>query len=298
MAKPDLNLLITMEALLRDGSVTKAARRLQLSPSAMSRAFARLRRETGDPLLVRAGRGLVPTPRAQELREKLAPLLQEAEAVLRPRGDLDLRRLERTFVVRASDGFVESFGPALIARVREVAPAVRLHFLQKMDKDSRALREGAVDLETGVVNEETSPELRTQVLFRDRIVGVVRPGHPLTRGRITASRYAGGDHVLVSRQGHKTGAVDAALEALGLERRIVVVVSGFAAALALAQATDLVASVPERHTTSLRKGLRTFKIPLPAPDFAVSLLWHPRMDSDPGHQWLRNCLRKTCGSGR
>src|SRR5512143_2391207 len=122
MARPDLNLLVTLDVLLAEGSVAAAARRLRLSPSAMSRALARLRATTGDPLLVRAGRGLVPTPRALELRERVNHLVQDAEAVLRPAAALDLKRLVRTFALRTSEGFVESFGPGLIARISKEAP--------------------------------------------------------------------------------------------------------------------------------------------------------------------------------
>src|SRR6516164_9608427 len=136
MSRPDLNLLVTLDVLLSEGSVARAARRLRLSPSAMSRALARLRRTTGDPLLVRAGRGLVPTPRALELRGRVGPLVQEAEAVLRPAAALDLARLVRTFTLRTSEGFVENFAPGLIARVARQAPGVRLRFMQKADKDS------------------------------------------------------------------------------------------------------------------------------------------------------------------
>src|ERR687891_1988873 len=117
MWRPDLNLLVTLDVLLAEGSVARAARRLRLSPSAMSRALARLREATGDPLLVRAGRGLVPTPRAIELRERVSQIVQEGEAVLRPARQLNLKQLVRTFTLRTSEGFVENFGPDLIARV-------------------------------------------------------------------------------------------------------------------------------------------------------------------------------------
>ncbi|MGA8260913.1 MAG: LysR family transcriptional regulator, partial [Arenicellales bacterium] len=126
MSRPDFNLLVTLDVLLAEGSVARAARRLRLSPSAMSRALARLRKTTGDPLLVRAGRSLVPTPRALELREKVRQLVQDAETVLRPVEALDLKRLLRTFTLRNRDGFVENFGPALIARIEREAPGVRL----------------------------------------------------------------------------------------------------------------------------------------------------------------------------
>src|SRR5437667_3193994 len=160
MSRPDLNLLVTLDVLLAEGSVARAARRLKLSPSAISRALARLREATGDPLLVRAGRGLVPTPRALELRARVGPLVQDAEAVLRPAEALDLKQLVRTFTLRTREGFVENFGPDLIARVGRQAPGVRLRFVPKPDKDSASLRDGTVDLETGVVGDTIGPEVR------------------------------------------------------------------------------------------------------------------------------------------
>ena len=294
MPRPDLNLLVTLDVLLAEGSVARAAQRLRLSPSAMSRALARLRETTGDPLLVRAGRGLVPTPRALELREQVSQIVQDGEAVLRPAEKLDLKRLVRTFTLRTSDGFVENFGPGLIARVAADAPGVRLHFVQKLDKDSAPLRDGTVDLETGVVGKTTGPEVRTQALFRDRFIGVVRMGHPLCRGEISPSRYATGKHILVSRRGLDTGPIDEALQPLGLEREIVTTVGGFSTALALARATDLIASVPERHTGNLRAGMHGFPLPILSPQITVSMLWHPRLDADPSHRWLRSCVRAVC----
>jgi DNA-binding transcriptional LysR family regulator len=296
VSRPDLNLLVTLDVVLAEGSVTRAARRLGLSPSAMSRALARLRETTGDPLLVRAGRGLVPTPRALELRERVGPLVQDAESVLRPAEGPDLSRLERTFTVRTSEGFVENFGPELIARVGAEAPRVRLRFVPKPDKGATPLREGSVDLETGVVEPTTGPELRAQALFRDRLVGVVRRGHPLARGTVTRARYLRGRHISVSREGTQQWPIDDALEALGLEREVVTVVGGFATAVGLARASDLVASVPERHTANLREGMRSFPLPVETPEFTVTLLWHPRLDADPAHRWLRGVVRATCGA--
>ena len=296
MSKPDLNLLVTLDVLLAEGSVARAARRLQLSPSAMSRALARLRATTGDPLLVRAGRGLVPTPRALELRERVSALVRDGEAVLRPAEKLDLKQLVRTFMLRTSEGFVENFGPDLIARVAAEAPGVRLCFVQKPDKDSAPLRDATVDLETGVVGETMAPELRAQALFRDRFIGVVRKGHPLGKGRMTPARYAAGRHIAVSRRGLDRGPIDEAVKPLGLERRIVTIVGGFSTALALARGSDLIASVPERHSGNLRAGMHSFALPFSLPKITVSLLWHPRLDADPAHRWLRGCVRDACAA--
>ena len=298
MARPDFNLLYTLDVLLAEGSVARAARRLQLSPSAMSRALARLRETTGDPLLVRAGRGLVPTPRAIELRDQVGQLVGDAQAVLRPARKLRLKQLARTFTLRTSEGFVETFGADLIARIGEQAPGVRLRFVQKPDKDSAGLRDGSVDLETGVVGKAMGPEVRTQALFRDRFVGVVRVGHPLCKGKITPARYAAGKHIAVSRRGLDKGPIDEALKPLGLERHVATIVAGFSTALALARASELVATVPERHTASLRAGMHSFALPIPIPEITVSLFWHPRLDADLAHRWLRGCVREACATLR
>jgi DNA-binding transcriptional LysR family regulator len=297
MPMPDLNLLVTLDVLLSEGSVAGAARRLRLSPSAMSRALARLRETTGDPLLVRAGRGLVLTPRAQALRDEVGRLVQDAGHVLRPFDDVDPATIARVFALRVTDGFVENYGPALLARLDRDAPGVRLRFMQKVNKDSTPLREGLIDLEIGVIGEETGPEIRTRALFRDRFVGAVRTGHPLAAGGLTAARYAACRHVSVSRRGRERGAIDAALAPLGLERPVAVLVGSFATALALARASDLVANVPERHTARLRDGMHTFDLPVATPALTVSMMWHPRMDADPAHRWLRRWVYELCAGG-
>ncbi len=242
MSTPDLNLLITLDALLAEGSVARAAERLRLSPSAMSRALARLRQITGDPLLVRAGRRLVPTPRALELREPVDRLVEEARRILRPQEGLDRRRLDRTFSLRAGEGFVETFGPDLVALVSAEAPAARLRFMLKPDKDQAPLRDGTVDPETGLVGGATGPEVRAQGLFRDRFIGVVRQGHALARGGISRADYACGRHVAMHRHGLDQGLVELVLEQLGLGRTIVAMVSGCSAALARARRTEGVRS--------------------------------------------------------
>lgn len=294
MSTPDFNLLLTLDVLLAEGNVARAAERLRLSPSAMSRALARLRETTGDPLLVRAGRGLVPTPRALELREKVSELVQDVEAALRPAETPDLATLERSFTLRTGEGFVENFGPSLLARMAEAAPGIRLGFVPKLDRDSSALRDGTVDLETGVLGSGMGPEIRVQALFRDRFIGVVRAGHPLGDAEITPSAFATGRHIGLSRRGLPHGPVDEALAALGLQRKVVTTVGGFSTAVALARASDLIASVPERHTGNLRDGMYSFVLPFPAPEITVSLFWHPRLHGDPVHRWLRKVILDVC----
>ncbi|WP_267552778.1 LysR family transcriptional regulator [Rhizobium rhizogenes] len=298
----DLNLLVALDVLLAEGSVTSAARRLGLSTSAMSRTLTRLRAATGDPLLVRAGRGLVPTPRATELRDHVHELARDVRAVLRPQiTEVDLVALERTFTIRVSEAFLEFLSGPVVAAVSRVAPNVCLRFAYKPDKDALPLREGLIDLEIGVLG-TSAPEIRTQLLFYDKLVGVARIGHPLLAGAaITPERYAACKHVAASQEGSFVKPIDDTLEQLGLRRTIMVVVPGYPDAMRIARQSDLVARVPrscfdngvtDGHAATA--GLQTFELPLPMPEFKISAIWHPRMDADPAHRWLRNTVMSVC----
>jgi len=298
----DLNLLTALDALLTEGSVAAAARRLNLSSSAMSRSLARLRSATGDPLLVRAGRGLAPTPRAVELRDRVQALNREAQAVLRPAETaLNIAALERTFAIRANEGFIDVFATALTAEIMEAAPGVRLRFAPKPDKDPRPLREGFVDLEIGVLGDQ-GPEVRAQTLFRDHFIGIVRAGHPLlTDGEVTPARYAAFGHAVASRRGRAAGPVDEALEVQGLRRSVVVVVPGFSAVARIARGSDLVGLVTRSYlgadaSRDIAQGIEGFALPVRTPEIAVSLMWHPRMDVDPANRWLRGVVATVCGA--
>jgi DNA-binding transcriptional LysR family regulator len=296
----DLNLLVALDVLLAEGSVTGAARRLGLSSSAMSRTLARLRAATGDPLLVRAGRGLVPTPHAAELRGRVHDLTRDAQAVLRPQNAvLDAASLELTFTIRASEAFLEFLAGPVVIAVTRAAPRMRLRFAPKPDKDARPLREGLVDLEIGLLG-TSAPEIRTQLLFHDRYVGVARAGHPLLAGAgVTPERYAACNHIVASREGHVVEPIDGALEKLGLGRAVAVVVPGYPDAMRIARQSDLIATVPRSclggsgdHVAVT--GLESFELPLPIPEFRISAMWHPRMDADPAHRWLRDIVMSVC----
>ena len=215
---------------------------------------------------------------------------------------LDFSTLQRTFTLRANDGFVEAFAARLVAAATVAAPGVRLRFAPKPDKDVRALREGSVDLEIGVLG-KSGPEVRLQTLFRDHFVCAVRESHPfLGRGKITAKRYAACGHVVASRRGHESGPVDEALAALGLSRTVVVVVPSFRAALAVASVSDLVALVTDsffnatqgHQAKSGRAAIRSFPLPVRTEAITVSQMWHPRFDADPAHRWLRGLVLATC----
>ncbi|MDF2776657.1 MAG: transcriptional regulator, LysR family [Enterobacteriaceae bacterium] len=296
MNVPDLNLLIALDALLAEASVAGAARRLGLSASAMSRTLSRLRATTGDPLLVRAGRHMVLTPHAEAIRERTQHTLFDTLTLLRPSpAELALSTLERTFVLRTNEGFIEAFGPTLIVAAATCAPHVRLRFVARAEKSAKALREGLVDLEVGVRG-EMGPEIRIQTLFRDRFVGVVRPGHPLAMlPEVGISDYLAHGHVVASRRGHTAGPVDMALAERGLERTIAAVVPGFPAALAVVQASELVGLIPASfliHQPAAAYCM--FELPVKVPGITLSQMWHPRAEADPAHRWLRQFVLEVC----
>ncbi len=223
--------------------------------------------------------------------------------MLRPAvASLDLAELKRSFTIRSNEGFVEIFSARLVAAVMAAAPKVRLRFAPKPDKDARALREGLVDLEIGVLG-ESGPEIRLQALFRDHFVGAVRDGHPLVKkGKITPERYSAFGHVVASRRGSANGPVDEALAALGLTRTIIAVVPSFRAALAVASASDLVALVTQSFVNATQGyqaksgpvGVKSFSLPVRTEEITVSQMWHPRLDADPAHRWLRGLVLATC----
>lgn len=301
-AEIDLNLLLALDVLLAEGSVTGAARRLGLSASAMSRTLARLRAATGDPLLVRAGRGLVPTPRAAHLRDHVHALARDARSVLSPQSEtLDLATLERVFTLRTSQAFLETLAGPLVAAVAAAAPRLCLRFVPKPDKDAGALRDGLSDLDIGVLG-TLAPEIRTKLLYEDRLVGLACRSHPLlTTGDVTAAAFAACSHVVVTKTGEGGDPVEAALAALGLRRAVRVIVPGYPDAMRIARQSNLVAVVPQsclghRLVTDQPNvaGLISFALPLGLPAFQVSALWHPRMEADAAHRWLRERVTAVC----
>lgn len=295
MHSMDLNLLVALDALLAEGSVAGAARRMNLSAPAMSRTLARIRDATGDPVLVRAGRRLVPTPRAIELRERVRAVVEDAQALLRPEGAADPSALERTFTIRASDYAAGVFGAGLAAAAARQAPGVTLRFADQGQEDVNALREGRIDLDIGVPA-DTGPEIRVQTLLQDRFVGVVRQGHPLLRGAMMPERFAAATHIGASRRGRTRGPIDDALDRLGLSRRVALVMPSFYAALFTAASSDLVAALPLALVTraaALGLAVRAFELPVAVPAVTVIQTWHPRFDKDAGHRWLRQLVKAT-----
>ncbi|KAA6212323.1 LysR family transcriptional regulator [Streptomyces albofaciens JCM 4342] len=289
----DLNLLAALDALLEEGSVAGAAERLHVTAPAMSRSLGRIRRSTGDQILVRTGRTMTPTPYAIAVREQVHELLQQVQGVLAPSRELDLTTLERTFTLRWHDSLVARSGPALLAAVREQAPGVRLRFIAESSVDTPELRRGEVDLEANA-NRPTAPDISADRVAETQHVIVVRQGHPFTRGEaVTAARYAAAEHITVSRRGKLGNALDDALARLGLTRRVVATVPTEGAAFEFVRDSDLLVTAPEATTRAPATALGLALLPLPfeLPSAAVYLSWHQRYDTDPAHVWLRDLAR-------
>lgn len=290
----DLNLLTSLDALLEEGSVAGAAARLHVTPPAMSRSLGRIRKATGDQILVRTGRSMVPTTRALAIRAEVHALVQQAHRLLSEQQALDLATLDRVFTVRWHDALTAACGSALTSAVHRQAPGVRLRLPAEPGTDDAELRRGEVDLESSS-GTPALPDIRHRLVGRDRLVVAVRPGHPLTAGPLTIERYAAAEHLTVSRRGSLRDPIDDALTAHGLERRVVAAGPTAAFALQLALDTDLVVTLPDAVTRTAREqlGLATLPPPLPLPDVPLYLLWHQRYDDDRAHVWLRELAAET-----
>ncbi|MFJ2768654.1 LysR family transcriptional regulator [Streptomyces sp. NPDC087300] len=301
----DANLAVALDALLAEQSVTRAAARLGTSPAAMSRTLARLRRVLQDPLLVRAGQAMVPTPRAQALRDEAAEVVRGLAALLTPSGGVDPATLRRTFTLQAADLVGAALAPGLLGLARSQAPGISLRVLAEEWEAGPALREGRVDLEVGSID-HVDPETRVEELVTLRMAAGVRAGHPLAEGPLTAAGLAAAEHVAVSRRGRFTGPLDAALAERGLSRRVGVVLPGHLAAMALAAAGDVVCLVPTAlpgeppsplADAARALGLRLLDIPVPLPPVTIGMAWHPRHTADGAHRWLRGAVRRVLRAG-
>lgn len=302
MPRIDLNLLTALDALLSERSVTGAARRLKISVSAMSRTLARLRATTGDRLLLQAGRVLVLTPYAEQLSQRIPELTREVAATLgRAEHRFDVATLEQRFTVRAGEGFLDLLGAALLARIHRAAPGVQIRFAPKPDWNTQPLRDGAIDLEIGIVR-ASAPEVRARMLFRDRYVGICREGHPLLRKRsLSVGHWLQYDHTMVSRTGDAENLVDVALESSEVVRKLPMVVPSYLSAIQLVRHSDLLAVVPQSclgnafvpdHANA--NGVQRFDLPMVIPDFNISAIWHPRLDHDPAQRWFRTEVLELC----
>jgi len=302
LSSVNLNLLVALDALLAERSVTRAAARVGITQSAMSNALQRLRELYDDPLFERVGRGVVPTARALALAPSLQGGLAMLGATLGTPG-FDPATAERTFVLAASDYVEFVLVPPLLRRLEAEAPGVRIEVRSwGLHEIPEQLASGEVDLMLGFYG-KLPPRHEEQLLFDERYVCIVRKGHPTVGKRLTLARYATLDHVVVSQARPERGAadraaasrpasVDVALAARGMKRRVAVRVSHFLMVPRLVARTDLVAALSWRVVEPFvgTFGLAVHPPPLPLPAGRIGQVWHARQSADPGARWLRSVI--------
>ncbi|MFT3800066.1 MAG: LysR family transcriptional regulator [Burkholderiaceae bacterium] len=287
----DLNLLVALDALLSAGSVSGAARRMHLSSPAMSHTLARIRTALDDPILVRAGRKLIPTRRAEALRDPVHRLVAEARELMLPDGGTSLALVKREFTIRAPEGMGIVYGAMLLEELQKHVPLATLRFIPESDSDSSALREGRVDLDVGTLV-DLDPEVQSSPLYEQSIVGVVKAGHELLKGNVTTKRFSAQRHVAITKRGRPQELLDGLLSESGAARNIVLTVPSAYGALMAAARSSLVACVPEPLARTVAAGLdlKIFKLPISVPAERVVQAWHPRDDADFAHRCLRDCV--------
>lgn len=289
----DLNVLVALDALLDEQSVSAAADRLGLSAPAMSRTLSRIRAAFGDPILVRSGRAMVPTPRALALHDEVKAVLERSRALFETGRTIDPADLDQRFTVVATDLMATILAARLLPDLRAQAPGVTLILLpESHHQDDHLLRDGTVDLDIRVMT-DPAPETRVEPLLTDDMVAVVRRGHPLADRPLTPAALASGQHIVVSRRGRTRGPIDDALEARGLRRRVVATMPAFSAVLHTVAGSDLVGQTLARVGAPMIEALDLIALPIPldVPPVTVSMGWHPRFDNDPAQRWFRDRVR-------
>jgi DNA-binding transcriptional LysR family regulator len=293
MQLSDLGLLQTTLVLLDEQHVTRAAARLHLSVSATSRALDRSRRAFADPLLVRQGRNVVVTPRGAQLREEIRPILAAIDGLFDEPPPFTPALVRETFRIRLSEAVLASGGSAILGLTRAEGPGVEVYFDLEAADDIDALRDGSASLSIGSYG-DLPGDIVSAHLLDERLVAVVRGDHPCLATKMTMKRFAGLEHLMVSRRGIAKGPIDLALAAQGLKRTIAAVVPSFTAALAMAIQGDQAAIVPQRLAEVFARGSGVAIIPIPIalPTVDVRQFWHHRMTTDPAHSWLRSCVQR------
>jgi DNA-binding transcriptional LysR family regulator len=284
----DLNLLVALDALLDERSVGAAAGRLHLSQPAMSRTLGRIRHATGDEILVRSGRTMLPTPYAEQIRGDVHHLVAQAQAIFMPTAEIDPATLSRTFTVQCNDVVAGALVPRLAARVAATAPGVRLRFLGESEADTDELRRGNADLQ--LTDQTGHPaDVRSMTVLTDRVVTIARRDLPVDPA--TTDGFVALPHVVISRRGRRRNLIDDLLAEQGHRRRVAVTVPTVAMALRAVAVADLITTAPARLTADqLGPALRSFPLPMPAPPIPAVLAWHARHEKDSAHRWLRGMI--------
>jgi DNA-binding transcriptional LysR family regulator len=290
LRKLDLNLLVTLDVLLAERSVTRAARRLNYSQPSVSVHLAKLRDIFGDPLLLPGPHGMQPTARAEELMQPLRQALESLDLAVTPARRFDPAQSDRTWRLAASDSSASTILVPAMPAIRAAAPATRLAVLDLVPPLlARQAEQGEVDLafHTG---EGAPPGLRRRTLFAERYVLAGRVGHPHLHPQLTLAQFCELEHVIVSPdRGGFHGVTDDALAKVGLRRKVVLSVPHFLLMMSVLARTDLVAMVPSRLIQDTQ-ALQIMAPPVELPGYEMLMLWHERSHRDPAHQWLRETI--------
>jgi DNA-binding transcriptional LysR family regulator len=285
----DLNLLVVLEAIYTEGGLTRAAERLSVTQPAISYALGRLRDLLGDPLFVREGHTMVPTPFTRNMIEPLRRALRSVESTLNDMKRFDPAVAERRFTLGCRDSLESRVLPRLMNRISRQAPRVELATVHFSRRDVKAdLASGRLDVVTDVVL-PMSRHIHRQRLNDDRLAVVARRGHPEIQGALTLDEYLGQKHILVSSRPTGPGAEDFELGRHGLQRRVVLRCRHYFAALRVVAETDLVVTMPQRMAQVVNQHMDNQILPFPieVPSHDTYLLWHANLDNDPANRWLR-----------
>lgn len=289
MKRYDLNLLPVLEVLLRERSVSGAARCMGVGQPAMSSALARLRALFDDPILVRGARGMEPTPRALALSSRLRATLAEIETMIAPDRGFDPAAAKRVVRVSGGDYVGMTVLPGLASRLTAGAPGIDLRF-RFLEKDAAlvALDDGTIDLAL-MVNDDLAPRFASETLIEETFVGVARAGHPVLDAPVTLDRFVTYGHLLVTERADATGCVDVDLAARGVQRRVAMTVPSAALVFDILKATDMVATLPRRaaERLALSGSVRTFDLPIDTARWSMRTVWATRNMTDAGLTWLR-----------
>lgn len=299
LASVDTHLVVALHALLCERSVTRAARRTGVTQPTMSHALARLRAHFDDPLLVQVGRTMTLSPRAQGLVAPVAAAVERLERVFAPAERFDPARARRRFQLAATDNLELLLLPGLARALASEAPGVELRCRNLPADWPELLRRGELDLKLGR-GAEVPPGCRSALLARERLVCVMRRGHPAARRRLTAAGYAGLDHLVVAPLAEEHGFVDRVLAAAGLQRRIVMTVPHFLVAPFIVAGSDLVLTIAGRvaETTAARLSLVVRPCPVISEGYTLTMLWADRHEDDEGHRWLRRAVVRAAAGPR
>lgn len=296
IAALDLNLLVVLEALLGERSVTRAAQRIGLSQPAVSNALARLRTLLDDPLLVRTAGGMEPTPRALELEQPIQHALDTIRRALSAAIAFEPERSAFTFRVQSADNLELSLLPRLLEQLDRSAPLVDITVTRVGTTTEDDLRSGRIDLYVGSWF-NIPAGLKHHLLRHEKFACIARKGHPKIKSRLSLEAYGAAGHVLVDNDDRPGAVLDTVLSDKGLGRRVALRTPHFLVAPLVVARTDLIATLPRGVATAFAQflPLNVYAPPLDAPGFPVSMVWHPRTHEQAPHRWLRQLIMDVSG---